>query len=91
MFIFFYSNCLDILVFHTCIEFMKCTFKKCRQNDNDVSFDLLHILLTQIGAGVSSQAMLLFNMPIRVMLLQIGREPISINKEDEYYEALISR
>ena len=35
--------------------------------------------------------MLLFNMPIRVVMPQIGREPIDINKNDENYEALKSK
>ena len=35
--------------------------------------------------------MMLLNMPIRAVLLQIGREPINLNNDDEYYKALKSR
>ena len=40
---------------------------------------------------IPSPAMPLSNRPIRVLLPQIGREPININKDDEYYKALKSR
>ena len=34
---------------------------------------------------------MLFNRPIRALLPQIGREPINVINNDEYYEALKSR
>ena len=33
----------------------------------------------------------MFNRPIRALLLQIGRDPININNDDEYYKALKPR
>ena len=35
--------------------------------------------------------MMLFNRPIGVLLPQIGREPINVNNDDEYYDTLKSR
>ena len=52
---------------------------------------LYYFRLTLVGAWLPSQATLLFNMPIRALLLQIGRESININNDYEYYEALKSR
>ena len=63
-------------------------FKKCRQNNNDGNFALLQIRSTPVGTGIPSPAMLLLNRPIRVLLPQIGREPMNINKDDAYYETL---
>ena len=40
-----------------CIKFVKYTIKKCRQTNNHVQFDLLHIQLTLVGAGLPSPAM----------------------------------
>ena len=74
-----------------CIKFMKHTIKKCKWNNNDGNFTLLQIRSIPIGTGIPSPAMLLFNRPIRVLLSWFGREPININKDDEYYEALKSR
>ena len=71
--------------------FVKCTIKKCRQSNNDVNFALLQIRSTPIGTGIPSPAMLLFNKPIRVLLPQIVREAINVNKDDGYYNALKSR
>ena len=64
---------------------------KCRQNNNNINFALLQIRATPIGTGISIPTMLLFNGPIRVLLPQISREPININKDNKYYEALKSR
>ena len=44
-----------------------------------------------IGTGIPSPDMLLFNGTIRALLSQIGREPINTDKDDKYYETLISR
>ena len=41
-----------------------------------------------IGAGLASPATLLFNRPIRAQLLQINRETISFNADNNNYEAL---
>ena len=70
---------------------MKGTSKKCRQNNNDVTFALLQIRSTLIGAGIPSPALLLFSRPMRALLPLIEREPININKDDKHYEALKSR
>ena len=39
--------------------------------------------MTPVGTVLPSPAMLLFNRPIRVLLPQIGNEPINVN-DDEY-------
>ena len=57
----------------------------------DVHFALLEVRSTLVGAGLLSPATILFNRPIRALLLQNGREPIYINNDDEYYKALKSR
>ena len=52
-----------------CIKFMNCTIKKCIQTTNhNVHFGLL----TPISTGLTSQAMLLFNRPVRALLPQTG-------------------
>ena len=66
-----------------CIKFVKCTIKKCRQINNDTKFASRQIRSTPIGAGIPSLAML-FNRPIRVLLLQIEREQIDIVKDYKY-------
>ena len=55
------------------IKFVKCSIKKCRQTNNDVHFALLQIRSTLVNAGLPSPAMMLFNIPIRALLPQIGR------------------
>ena len=70
--------------------FLKCTIKKCTQTNNNVHFALLPIRSTLVDTMLHSPATLLFNRPIRALLLQIGREPININNDDKYYEALKS-
>ena len=70
---------------------VKSTIKKCRRTNKNVHFALLQIRSTPVGAVLPSSAVLLFNMSIRALLLQICRELISINNDDEYYKALKSR
>ena len=41
-----------------------------------------------VGTWLLSTASMLFNRPIRALLLQIGSMPININNDDEYYEAI---
>ena len=43
---------------------------------------------TLIGARLPSHATLLSARPIGAMLSQINREPINLNADDEYYNAL---
>ena len=73
-----------------CIEFVKCKIRKCRQYNIDVNFALLQTRST-LGTGIPSPAMLLLNRSIRALWPQIGREPININKDAEYNEALKAR
>ena len=73
-----------------CFRFVKCTIKKCRQTNNDVHFTLLQITSTPTSAWLPSPAMMLLKRPIRALLPQIDREPINVNNDDEYYEALKS-
>ena len=35
--------------------------------------------------------MMLFNRTIRALLPQLGREPVNVDNDDEYYKALMSR
>ena len=51
-----------------CIKFVKYMIKKCRETDDDVHFALLQVRLTPIGAGLTSQATLLFSRPISALL-----------------------
>ena len=44
-----------------------------------------------VTTGFPSPAPMLFNRTISVLLLQIGREPINVNNNDKYFEALKSR
>ena len=74
-----------------CIQLVKCTIKKCRQTNNSVHFALLQIRSTPISARLPSPATMLFNRLIRTLLLQIGKEPINVNKDDKYCKALISK
>ena len=55
-----------------CIKFIRCAIKKCIQNNYDVNFALLQIRSTPVNTGIPSQATLLFNRPIRVLLPQLG-------------------
>ena len=74
-----------------CIKFVKCTIKKCKQNNNYVYFALLQIRSALLRAEYPSPAMMLFNRPIRSLLPEIDREPLNINTDDKNYEALKSR
>ena len=47
------------------------------QTNNKISFALLQIRSVLVSAEFSSPAMMLFNRPIRALLLHIGRDPIS--------------
>ena len=62
-----------------------------QMDNNVVHFALLQIRSVPVGTGLPSLTMMLFNRPIRAVLLQMGRKPIIINYDDEYYEALKSR
>ena len=64
-----------------CIEFVKCTIKKGRLTQTKVHFALLQVRSTLVSFGLPNPAMMLFNRPIRALLLQVGREPISINND----------
>ena len=44
-----------------------------------------------VSTGLPGPTTMLFNRLIRALLLKIGREPMNVNKYDEYYEALKSR
>ena len=59
-------------------------------NNNDVNLVLLQIRLMPIGTGLPSQAILLFNKPIRALLPQINKEPINYSADHENYEVLKS-
>ena len=43
-----------------CIKFVKCAIKKCFHNNDGVNLALLQMILTPIGAGLPSYAILLF-------------------------------
>ena len=65
-----------------CDKFLKCTFKKCLDKNNDVNLALLLIRLMPIVSGLPSPVILLFNILIRGMLPEMNREPININYDD---------
>ena len=46
---------------------------------------------TPLGLGLPSPATLLFNCPIRGIMLIINRPPIGLNNDEEHYEALVKR
>ena len=70
------------------IKFMKCTIKKCPDNNDDVNLALLQMGSTPISTEPTSPATILFNRPIRAMLPQINRKPITCNADNEHYDAL---
>ena len=47
-----------------CVKFMKCTMKKCIENNDDIHIALLQIRAMPLEPGLPSQARLLFNHPI---------------------------
>ena len=49
---------------------------------------MLQMKSTPVGSGLPSPATLLFNRPIRALLLKINREPINFNDDNEHFEAL---
>ena len=62
--------------------------KTYKGNNDDVNLALLQMRSRQKGAGQCSPTTLLFNRPVRVLLLQTNRKPINLNADDEHYEAL---
>ena len=69
-----------------CIKFVTCTIKKCIGSNQDVNLALFQKWSTSVGTGLTSPAMLLFNKPIRGLLLQIHKEPININNNDPHFK-----
>ena len=63
--------------------------KYLNKND-DVNLTSLQIRSIPIDTGLPSPVTLLFNIPIRGLLLQKNNEPIDINNDDVQYEALKS-
>ena len=62
--------------------------QKCIDTKYDRHIALLDIRSAPLGPGLQSPATLVFNYPIRGIL---SRLPISQNKNDEHYEALVKR
>ena len=52
---------------------------------------LLQNRMTPLGAGLPSPATMVFNHPIRGIILIISRPPIGINNNEEHYEALVNK
>ena len=71
-----------------CIKIVKCTIKKCLDNNDDVNLALLQIRPIPIWAELPSSDTFLFNRQFTALLLQMNREPISFNANDEHYEAI---
>ena len=68
---------------------MKCAIKKKTfDNNNYIILTLLQIRPVAISKGLPSLATHLFNRPVRAFLLDINRDPINIDADDENYEAL---
>ena len=61
----------------------------CLNNNDDIKLALLPMGSIPIGVGLPSSATFLFNRPIRaLLLLQINKEPINFNADNEHYEML---
>ena len=74
-----------------CIKFAKYTLKKCFDTKGDAHTALLQVQMTPLGLGLTSLATILFNHLIRGTMPIISRLPISVNNDEECYEALVNR
>ena len=74
-----------------CIKFVKYTFKKSFDSRSDLYIALLQIQVTPLEQGLPSPAMMLFNCPIRGIMLVINRLPIGIDNDDEHHKMIIER
>ena len=61
-----------------CIKLTKQTLKKCFVTKSDPHTALLQIRLTLLWPGLPSPATLLFNHPIRGLMLTINRPPTGV-------------
>ena len=57
----------------------------------DPHIALLQIRMTPLGLGLPSPATMLFSHSIRGIMPIISRQPVSINDDEEHYEALVNR
>ena len=73
------------------IKFIKCTLKKSFDSRSDPHIVLLQIPTTQLGQGLPSPAMMLFNFLIRGIMPVINRPPIGIDNDDEHHKVIIKR
>ena len=51
--------------------------QKCLDNNDDVNLAFVQMITSPVGTGVPSASTLLFNRPIRALVLQMNKEPIS--------------
>ena len=64
------------------MKFVKCMIKSSLDNKKDVNLASLQKRLMTIGTRTPSLALLLFDRTVRVLLLQMSREPMNINNDD---------
>ena len=74
-----------------CINFEKCTLKKCFDSRSDPHIALLQIHMIPLGQELSSPATMLFNHPIIGRLPVINRPPVGIDNDQEHYEVIVKR
>ena len=65
--------------------------KKCHESGNDVHIALLQIRTMLLGQVLPSPATMLFNCPVKGMMLVMNRPPLITNNDDEHHEVLTSR
>ena len=57
----------------------------------DPHIDFLQIKSSPLGLGLPSPAALLFNHPVRGIMLTVNRPPIGVNNNDEHYRVLVKK
>ena len=66
-------------------EICETNNQECLDTNQHVNLALLQIQSTPIGAGLPSLTTLLFNRPMKGLLSQLHREPITVNNDDTQY------
>ena len=69
----------------------KVNAKKFSYINSNTHIALLQIRTMPLGPGLPSPATLLFNFPTRGIMPLVNRLPISLNNDDEHYQALVKR
>ena len=74
-----------------CIKFIKHTIMKCSDSGGDIHMALLQIQTTQLGQGLPSLVMLLFNCLVCSIMPVVDRKPGSIENDNEHHKKLMHR